>query len=167
MDLKNITNVISMGSDEWRLAKPRRGRKFRYITGVLIFAAIGFSYLFTNGFTVEGFWTSTRNISIPATIILFIWLYKLWRYKQDVDISIQRKGEIEYDINGRAYSLDPAVYFIRVSVYSNSWGRAIYGIYVSGENNKIFIVRDLGEDESKHIAGSLSYFTKLEIREFR
>lgn len=86
--------------DKWGLVKPNRLKIFLKISCTLLLTAIVFSYFLTKEFSIDSADTVIRNVGIPISIIAIVWLYKFWRYKQDVDIEIL-KVEREFIVNNK------------------------------------------------------------------
>ena len=156
-------NVIAVNADRWSLLKPLNRKVFRDVTIIFIVGFIGFTYFFTNGFKIRDTWTIVRNVSIPFTVFLVLYIRKWVRYKQNIDITIERKGDTDVTLNGRIFKLDSQRDYIKVNRYGNRVGSALFRIHLIFKNEKIFIVRDLYIEEYNDTIKSLADFLRLKV----
>lgn len=165
LTMKRI-NVIKVDPGSWTILKPLNRKVFRDVTIIFIIGFIGFAYFFTNGFKIRDTWTIIRNVSIPFTVFLALYIRKWVRYKQNVDITIDRKGDNEIVFNGRVFKLDPQRDYIKVNKYGNRVGSALFRIHLILNNEKLFIVRDLYREEYNDTIKSLADFLRLKVAVF-
>jgi len=148
------------------ITKPLDKSVFRKVTIILLISFVVSTYFFTNGYEINEPIIILRNISIPFVAILLVYMYNFFRYKQNMDILIEMVSDNEYRVNGKYYSINSFVDYIRVVKYGNRVGSVLYGIYLIIGGHKIFIVRDLYAEEYSEAIESISHFLKMKIAVF-
>jgi len=156
-------NVVISNEISWKIAKPLNGRIMWNTTMTLLATFVVCTYFFTNGYKIKDPIVVVRNVSIPFSFLLAIFIYKWVRYKRNIDISIEKVSQDSFIINGKNYSVHSEKDHIKVIRYGNRVGTALFGIYLLLDNHKLFIVRDLYEEEYMDTIQSLSSFLGLKV----
>jgi hypothetical protein len=156
-------NVIASNAVSWKIVKPLNGIIMWNLTMTLLAGFVVCTYFFTNGYEIKNPVVVARNVSIPFAMLLAIFIYKWIRYKRNIDIYIEKISQDRYIINGKDYSVNGEMDYIKVIKYGNRVGSALFGIFLVVDNHKLFIVRDLCDNEYMDTVRSLSSFLGLKI----
>jgi hypothetical protein len=156
-------NVVTSNEVSWKIIKPLNGKMMWDLTMTLLAGFVVCTYFFTNGYEIKDPLIVVRNVSIPFSFLLAIFLYKWIRYKRNIDIYIEKVSQDRYIINDKEYLVKSDRDYIRIVKYGNRLGSALFSIYLILDSHKLFIVGDLYDEEYADTIRSLSSFLGLKV----